>query len=1135
MANVEQITAPQTENAASQVSAASGADSSLESPAAPASSENPQLAQAATGEAIGRVDELQGEVTVTRADGSQAQLQAGDPVFQGDLLETSDGGSVGIVLADQSVFSLSENGRMVLDEMIYDPGAEEGSAAFSLLSGAATFVSGQIAKFGQDAMMVKTPVATIGIRGTKVYMETDGDNIRVINLPETTLQGESVGEIVLMSPDGEMLGTINSSGAGWQWSPSESATPELIQLTPEQIQALVDLITATLPRTLEEQVLDQINELTALREAAQAARQAADDARALADQEGTEEALRLAQAAESEADKLAADAQILESAIRDALSRVESILGFRVTLLSDGSLLFGDPEADFNPDFLADFDTAAGGTPQSVPGSGSVTPDPFSGNNLGATDEDPTTNIRLVESIDTGSQNTGSSGSGSSSTNGGDDREESQVAANEVPDVTPAGPLDGHVVDGYIANMRVFADNDGDGVWDDLNGNGLYDAGDEQMYVTGADGAYHLAAGSTGEIIAEALPGAYDTLTNLPFNDTLTAPAGATIVTSITTLINSYMDITGLTALEAQTEIAAAFGLTDGTLLTLDPQAEVANGNIGLMASSAIVMNTVLQLEAATGGSLDNAFNALAQLINGQSTVVDMTQASTMQSLLGYAGITGEGSANLANLLAAANAHVSNLSSEDFLNSLAEANGYIQGTLTQEIAASASGGFASLEGIADSLEANIAQYGSLIPVSVTGTNSNDVVNGAAGDDTLIGGLGNDTVNGAAGDDTLIGGAGNDWLDGGVGDDQFLVSGANDGFDFLTGGLGSDTLLGGDGDDTLGLKSLDGVEVIDGGAGYNVILGDGTNNRLDFSNTEIFNVASIDGGTGNDVIIGSAGDDVLVGGRGNDDLDGGLGNDQFLFLGTDNGYDRITGGAGSDTILGGDGDDVIGLKSLDGVEVIDGGAGHNVIQGDGTNNVLDFSATQLVNIASIDGGAGNDVITGSLGDDLLIGGRGRDILQGGEGDDAYGYLVASIGTDGVDTLLGFGDNDGFDSIRLLLGDDSESQISSLDLHLDDGHLKDLFDVSGADNMGNFFYADQAHNLNEALAAMTDGNSVLVDDDRAVFVYFNTSGDSQGQLWMAQSNATSAASYSQLATIRSEDGTSIHMDASHITVA
>ena len=57
-------------------------------------------------EAIGKVETLEGEVTVTRADGSQERLGVGDPVFQGDEIVTGNG-SLGVTLADQTAFSMT--------------------------------------------------------------------------------------------------------------------------------------------------------------------------------------------------------------------------------------------------------------------------------------------------------------------------------------------------------------------------------------------------------------------------------------------------------------------------------------------------------------------------------------------------------------------------------------------------------------------------------------------------------------------------------------------------------------------------------------------------------------------------------------------------------------------------------------------------------------------------------------------------------------------------------------------------------------------------------------------------------------------------------------------------------------------
>ena len=57
---------------------------------------------------------------------------------------------------------------MVLDELVYDPATGNGSMAVNMVEGAFSFISGEIAKTGPDAMTIETPVVTMGIRGTTV-------------------------------------------------------------------------------------------------------------------------------------------------------------------------------------------------------------------------------------------------------------------------------------------------------------------------------------------------------------------------------------------------------------------------------------------------------------------------------------------------------------------------------------------------------------------------------------------------------------------------------------------------------------------------------------------------------------------------------------------------------------------------------------------------------------------------------------------------------------------------------------------------------------------------------------------------------------------------------------------------------
>ena len=148
---------------------------------------------------IGRVGESVGEVTATRVDGTTVTLGKDSSVFQGDILETGAGAAIAVVFIDETEFSLGEEGRMVLDELIFDPTSLEGSSSFSLVQGVFVFVSGEIAANNPDEMIVRTPVATLGIRGTKVggRAAAEGEVNTVTMMPEGEGQGEVTGSITV--------------------------------------------------------------------------------------------------------------------------------------------------------------------------------------------------------------------------------------------------------------------------------------------------------------------------------------------------------------------------------------------------------------------------------------------------------------------------------------------------------------------------------------------------------------------------------------------------------------------------------------------------------------------------------------------------------------------------------------------------------------------------------------------------------------------------------------------------------------------------------------------------------------------------------------------------------------------------
>ncbi|MCG8508117.1 MAG: FecR domain-containing protein, partial [Rhodospirillales bacterium] len=162
-----------------------------------------QAGSAAQAEPIGQIETVDGTVTAQRADGTEVTLQEGDPVYQGDVLETGPDGAVGIVFVDDSTFSLAEDALMTLDEMVYDPGTQEGAFKATLVQGVFSFISGQISKTDPDAMTIETPMAVIGIRGTTGAINLPaGDTLTVVLIADA---GGTVGEITVFNDAGAQV------------------------------------------------------------------------------------------------------------------------------------------------------------------------------------------------------------------------------------------------------------------------------------------------------------------------------------------------------------------------------------------------------------------------------------------------------------------------------------------------------------------------------------------------------------------------------------------------------------------------------------------------------------------------------------------------------------------------------------------------------------------------------------------------------------------------------------------------------------------------------------------------------------------------------------------------------------------
>ena len=213
-------------------------------------------------------------------------------------------------------------------------------------------------------------------------------------------------------------------------------------------------------------------------------------------------------------------------------------------------------------------------------------------------------------------------------------------SAIDVESITTSGVLS----DGRIKEATVFADANGDGVWNS----------GEKTTTTDFEGKFTLT-NAEGSLVAT---GGTDISTGLGFEGTFTAPADSTMITPITTLVDQVMNSSqSITAEEAVALVAEAMGIsTDIDLLTFDPiataiDATASAGNqaaaIHLQAISVQVSNMIGQAAAMLDGAgtateeegAISAAAALADMIveastSGTTEVIDLASAATVETFL---------------------------------------------------------------------------------------------------------------------------------------------------------------------------------------------------------------------------------------------------------------------------------------------------------------------------------------------------------------------------------------------------------------------------------------------------------------------------------------------------------------------
>ncbi len=153
-------------------------------------------------------------------------LEIGASVLHKERITTDARGAVQLLFIDRTTLSIGPNSDLVIDEYVFDPNKKVGQMTVSLGKGLMRFVGGQITHTGSAT--VKTPPATIGIRGGMVDIRIQGSNIYASN---------AFGVVTMSPTTGPGAGQTFTIPQGHTGTSDGASRPTITVTTQQQMNA----------------------------------------------------------------------------------------------------------------------------------------------------------------------------------------------------------------------------------------------------------------------------------------------------------------------------------------------------------------------------------------------------------------------------------------------------------------------------------------------------------------------------------------------------------------------------------------------------------------------------------------------------------------------------------------------------------------------------------------------------------------------------------------------------------------------------------------------------------------------------------------------------------------------------------
>ena len=211
---------------------------------------------------IGNVDQIEGNGVIDR-DKTDITIEQELPIEQYDTVKTGNG-KVGILFVDDTRVDVTQHSKLIIDEFVYDPNTKKGKLNLSAKLGTIKYASGQIAKTSRQDIIITTPTATIGVRGTDFSMTIDElGGSTIILLPSCDINGNClVGEISVESAAGQVI--LNQAFQATQvFVPENPPTPPVtLDL---EIDMISNMLIVAKPKNLEDE--DYVKKIKAVADA----------------------------------------------------------------------------------------------------------------------------------------------------------------------------------------------------------------------------------------------------------------------------------------------------------------------------------------------------------------------------------------------------------------------------------------------------------------------------------------------------------------------------------------------------------------------------------------------------------------------------------------------------------------------------------------------------------------------------------------------------------------------------------------------------------------------------------------------------------------------------------------------------